>query len=131
MLGMADAGYLTIAHYRGLKMPGCSAEGCERVLTSWWAHPHWKLGDWTTPSIPTSLYGFCFYAAVFLLLGWNVRPGCLLVLSTLAFLIHLGFVYVQARIIYAWCPYCLVSAGLTTLVWLLSIALWRNHRPPE
>ena len=114
-LGMLDSGYLTIMHYRGLAKNACHGlGGCERVLTSWWAHPFFN--------IPTSLYGFVFYAAVFLMLGWNAPPKRLLALSAPAFCIHLFFVYVQAFILHAFCPFCLVSFALTTVLFLLSIA---------
>ncbi len=128
VLGMADAGYLTIAHYRELQLPGCSVESCGKVLTHFWSHPSVTVLGWTTPALPTSLYGFVFYAMTFLALGWNVSPRWLLFLTTPACGIHLFFVYVQAFIIHAFCTYCLVSAGLTTLVWLLSFALYRASK---
>ena len=123
ILGMADSGLLTIHHFHHMNLPTCGSGHCERVLTSWYAHPFF--------GIPTSVYGFAYYAMIYLLPSFNVPPRRLVPLAALAFCIHLGFVGVQAFIIHAFCNYCLLSAATTTLIFILMMALARASGPPK
>lgn len=119
-------------------VPPCSpAFDCETVLQSPWA----SIGP-----IPVSVLGM-FYYSVLLLLGsllvLDVKKihfrgrgvslfQILRFVTTLGFLSSLGFVFLMAVVIQAWCPYCIVSAAISTLafctVLLLSV---RRAREPD
>lgn len=114
-LGLVDTLYLGIK--RGKPVPCSITTGCEEVLNSEFS---------TVGGIPISWFGFAFYLAVFSaaafavfseddrLLRWTFWP------ALAGFLISIGLVGVQAFILHAYCQYCLGSAILTTLIFLVS-----------
>ena len=122
ILGFADTAYLTIESLRGA-IPPCTTDGCEQVLTSVYAH----IGP-----IPLSLIGALYYLAVIVLIilsldtrsGRYVRWGAWLVSA--GFIVSLILVLLQAFVLNAYCQYCLVSAGITTLLALCGIFVVRQ-----
>jgi len=114
-LGLVDTLYLGIK--RGTRVPCSITTGCEEVLNSRFS---------AVAGIPISWFGFAFYLAVFSaaafaafsddtrLLKWVFWP------ALAGFVISMGLVGVQAFILRAWCQYCLVSAALTTLIFIVS-----------
>ena len=113
--GLLDALLLTIQHYRG-SVPGCSiTQGCEQVLTSEYA---------TFLGVPVSAYGIVFYLVTLILgiYGLSGRPvrRWLLPWAGVAMLITLALLALQAFVINAWCQYCLLSAGLVTIIFVSS-----------
>ena len=114
-IGFADAAYLTILRYLG-QVPPCSlTSGCETVLTSKYA----VVGE-----IPVSVFGSFFYLAVFFtaIAALSFESESLLrvaaILAGVGFMASLGLFYLQAFIIKAFCFYCLVSAGVSFLLFL-------------
>lgn len=124
-IGFADAAFLTIKHYTGAPIPCSILDGCDTVTNSVYSQ---------IASVPVALIGALFYLTVFVLalVNWQLaQPGRKLVkmlwwLSLVAFLASLGLVYLQGFVIKAWCLYCLISALISTLIFLSTSALARR-----
>ncbi len=126
LLGLADATYLTIAHYRA-GSPGCVlVQGCDLVTTSAYS----MLGP-----IPVAILGMLYYASIFTLsLVFAVtqkikifRLVCLL--TPLGLLASLWFVYLQLFVLHAICLYCMGSALSSTLLFIFGMIGLKHHRP--
>jgi uncharacterized membrane protein len=116
LAGFADASYLTVTHYAGTP-PECSIfHGCEKVTTS----PYATLGG-----VPLALLGMIYYAAIILLIIAYLdtrREGILLFTAratVVGFLASAWFVYLQLYVIQAVCPYCMLSALVSTILFVL------------
>jgi uncharacterized membrane protein len=120
VIGLGIASYLTYVHYAGIK-PACTAgESCTKVQTSIYS----KLAG-----VPVALIG---------LLGYIGIVGSLIVpqsettrLATMAFtVVGFGFsaylTYRELFSIHAICEWCATSAGIMTILMLLSV--WRFLR---
>jgi len=122
VLGLADATYLTVEHYRNV-IPVCViAKGCDTVLTSSYA---------TVFGVPTAAFGIVFYLAMTVsAIAYIDKPSpriryALLVLASSALLVSAGLLYIQLEVLRAICIYCMTSIGSTTALWLLSVAFFR------
>lgn len=123
LLGIADATYLTALHYADrspICIPGLE---CEVVLGSQYA---------TVWGTPISLFGVLFYLTVLGLTLWSgsdqrVRP-LLVVLTSLGLIVSAYLVYLQAVVLKAFCQYCLVSAGLSVLLFIGALVYARSRR---
>jgi len=127
MAGLLDAVYLSVKHYTGNF--GCSVTaGCEVVTTSEYA---------TILGIPLSVLGVAYYGtqlilsliyiakrndAVMRLAGWFTVAG--LLASSF-------FVYLQLFVIDAICFYCMISAGTSTLLFIIGMINVRIFRDPN
>lgn len=122
-VGFFDALYLTIEHYRAVVPPCTVTHGCTTVLTS----PYATIGP-----VPVALLGVLFYAAMFLVTlssFWKMQWTVLvLILATLGFCATLVLVGIQLFVLRAICPYCMVSAGTSALLFGLSVFLQRARR---
>ncbi len=120
--GFIDASYLTIKHYTE-GIIGCVIfAGCEIVTGSEYA---------TIFNIPVALLGALYYALVstllFLYIGGEKRVLKPLVgITTGGFLFTLYLIYLQAFVLNAWCFYCLISAAISTVLFVGSVYLLRN-----
>lgn len=119
-LGFADSVYLTASHYMG-GIPTCTVlEGCDEVALSDYA----VIGP-----IPVALLGVLFYACMLIAgVTWLDARKPFLVrflpfVTVPAFLFSILLVYVMLFVIDALCIYCLLSAGSTTLLMLISIRM--------
>jgi len=115
LAGLADGIYLTIEHYSSAVVPCTIFNGCGAVLNS----PYANIGP-----IPMSLFGLVFYLAMLTLtiLSWkNPKKWLkkLWLLSLIAFAFTLYLIYLQIFIIHALCIYCLASATMVTMMFLL------------
>ena len=129
LIGFADAAYLTATHYLG-QAPICSvAEGCDVVLSSDYA---------TVWGVPVALVGVAYYATLFLLLFYYRATGekwkwdAFRAVIVAGFLVTAYLVYLQLAVIHAICQYCMLSAGLTTILLATIIVhrLMRKNNPP-
>lgn len=126
--------YLTL-HDLGLTgLVACSVGGgCDRVQSS---HFSSILG------VPVALIGAVGYAVILVVAWFGTTPRganaawmprVLLLLTTVAFAFSAYLTSLEAWVIHAWCPYCLTSAALATLIFLLSLGelrtLRRSHAP--
>jgi uncharacterized membrane protein/glutaredoxin len=115
LLGMALSGYLTFSAWQGDRVAFCAeGAGCDVVLSSRWA---------TLLGMPTSFWGFLTYGLL-AAVAWNRdvanqwRWAWVISLFGLVFSLYLtgvSFLSLQAA-----CPYCLVSLGLMTAIFLLT-----------
>lgn len=112
LLGLADATFLTVAHLSGDDAVCGGAIGCSIVLGSAYA---------TIRGIPTAAFGAVAYFTVFSLatlaaFGYARTRRSLMVVVGLMFAASLYFLYLQAFVLHAFCPFCLLSAALTFLL---------------
>jgi uncharacterized membrane protein len=122
-VGMVDASYVAIHTSQGFLLPCGIAGGCDQVLNSPYAR---VLG------IPVAWFGLAFYlttagCALFALSGFEQALRLSFALVSLALGFTLYLFYLQAMVIRAFCDYCLLSALLVTLIFVLH--LWsRRHQ---
>jgi uncharacterized membrane protein len=119
LLGVGEATYLTAMHLSGANVVCVASSGCSQVLRSAWASIY---------GIPLAAIGGLAYFTVFSLavlsaFGYRRMPALLGTLVALMFLATLGLLYVQARVLHAFCDYCLLSAALVFLLAGLVIAV--------
>ncbi len=112
LLGLADATFLTVAHLTGDDAVCGSAIGCSTVLGSAYA---------SIRGIPTAAFGAVAYFTVFSLailavFGYARMRQLLVAVVSLMFAASLYFLYLQAFVLHAFCPFCLFSAALTFLL---------------
>lgn len=112
----------------------CGTGGCDTVQTSRWAE---LLG------VPVALYGVVGYAAILavalvgLQRAWLSRRGPTLVLAALAtigLLFSAWLTYLELFVIRAICRWCVASAVIMTVIWVVAvhalIQLGRTARYP-
>lgn len=129
LFGIADASYLTYEKLSG-RIPACSPGfECGKVITSKWA----EIGP-----IPISALGLFFYSTVFVFatlhylekdlrwlnkslhLPYNFKSlNYLQVLVTLGGIFSIYLVTVMGIILKAWCQYCLYSAIISALLFVI------------
>src|SRR3989344_2175069 len=119
-LGFLDAAYLTAFHYRDFTIP-CPITGeCETVLISKYA---------TVGPIPVALFGALYYLTLLILAivyldTENLKALRLATLLTWAGLItSLTLVWLQLFVIHAICIYCMGSATVSILLWILGLII--------
>ncbi|MGH8095405.1 MAG: vitamin K epoxide reductase family protein [Chthoniobacterales bacterium] len=109
LVGLTDATFLTVAHLTGDDAVCGSSIGCSTVLGSAYA---------TIRGIPTAAFGAVAYFVVFSLAvlaisGYARMRSLLTLVVGLMLLASLYFLYLQAFVLHAFCPFCLLSAALT------------------
>jgi len=119
LLGLADATFLTVAHLTGDDAVCGSFAGCSAVLGSTHA---------TIKGIPTAAFGAIAYftvfsAAILAAFGYPQVRGFLLTVVAAMFVASLYFLYLQAFVLHAFCPFCLFSAAMTFLLAGLLVVL--------
>jgi uncharacterized membrane protein len=126
--GVFLAAYLTLYHYGYLGSLACGTGGCATVQASPWA-------IWM--GLPVALWGLGYYGSVFLVstvgaLGASSAKSwpttALLSLNSWGVLFSGYLTWAEAVRIHAFCRYCLVSAGLTLVLFVLSALDWRARR---
>jgi uncharacterized membrane protein/glutaredoxin len=132
-LGVADTAYLTSVKLSGNGV-ACSSEGCNAVLSSPYAN---VLG------MPLSLFGLLAYLGVLVLaiapLAVSIKSNKklhnqlqeitwpIMLIGSVAMMVFSGYLmYLLAVVIKAACPYCIVSAILSTI--LFGLVLFGKDR---
>ncbi len=118
LCGFVDASYLTVEHYRGVIPPCTTGFDCTSVLTSDYS---------VVAGVPISLGGAIFY--LILLVGIfayidskkTIILKCVLPLTLVSFLFSLWLVYLQIFVIHSICLYCMVSAVVSTVLFVTSL----------
>ncbi len=124
-IGFLDASYLTLEHFKGGSVACIIAEGCDEVNNSQWAEFF---------GIPTALFGVLFYLFIFIIsvVYIDTRKKALLktlvLFSTCGLIFSAFFVYLQLFEIEAICSYCMVSAVTSTLLFILSLTIFKNAK---
>lgn len=128
-IGWLDTTMLTAIHYAILPLP----EGTRVAGTGWAA----LTSDWAyILGIPTSVYGAVYYLLMLtLVMTWQSHrlphiERLLLPLSVVGVLSSAIFVYLQLFVIEAICPFCMLSAGTSTLLFLLALLIYKNGEAP-
>lgn len=120
--GFVDATYLTISHFRGTSLLCNLSNGCDQVTNSAYS---------TMLGLPVALLGLIFYLAVFILMiaYLDIRKEFLAKtvfwLSIISFCFSLWFVTIMTFILKAFCQYCLVSASISSVLFIVNL-IW--HR---
>ena len=113
--GFIDAFYLSAQRYRGANVICAVTDGCDKVTASVYS---------TIGNVPVAFLGTFYYFAVFTLILFylfNKKEKHFLLatgLTGFGFLASLWFVYLQIFVIKAICLYCMVSAGISTILFL-------------
>lgn len=120
-LGFMTALYLTVEHYRGLSVNCIVLSGCNKVLSSSYSEVF---------GIPVALFGtiyyfFIFSASLFFLFGHPKEfIAAALLITPVGFLASVWFVILQLFIIKSICFYCMVSAFLSTFLFLAACSVF-------
>lgn len=118
LVGFSDSLFLFMKKILGGPIPCFIGEGCDTVASS----PYSNMFG-----IPLSLYGVTFYlliggCALLYLDTKKIFFGRLLLpLTALGFLLSLYFIYVQKFLIGAFCVYCIISAIVSTILFVLGM----------
>ncbi|CAM3815508.1 vitamin K epoxide reductase family protein [Alkalicoccus chagannorensis] len=129
-IGWAVSVFLTGIHFWVLPLPaGFDVAGTPwAVMTSEWAY---------VMGIPLAMMGAFYYLTVLLFSGLWFHTRHPLVLKVLTPITVIGvlssafFVYLQLFVIGAICPFCMVSAGATTILLLLEIIMIKKSSLPS
>jgi uncharacterized membrane protein len=130
MLGMFIAAYLTLYHYGYIGTLVCTGDshGCETVQTSRYA---------TFMGLPVAAWGLGYYLSVFVLtiVGMQDRfaesrgfATLILVLTAWGAIFSGYLTYLEAGPIGAWCQWCLGSATVAALLFIVALLDWRASR---
>ncbi len=124
-LGFLDATYLTVKHFSGTDLNCYILDGCNEVTNSEYAEIF---------GIPVALFGALYYLTVMVLsiLYLDLKKKFFLklipFLTTFGFLFSIILIYLMLYVIDALCIYCLGSAFTSTLLFILSIILFKKLR---
>ncbi len=121
LIGLADSAYLTwvkLAHQEAQCNLGIG--DCYTVNTSRYSEIY---------GIPIALLGFLAYLSIFLFLVFERQhpllqeyvPLAVFGISFAGVVYSAYLSYIEAVVLRAWCPYCVLSAVLITLIFLLSL----------
>ena len=121
LAGVLVAAYLLLYKINVIGTIACGTGACESVQASPWAV---FLG------IPVPVWGTVGYLVILLLALASVQPAfmdnrtlslLLLANTTFAFAFSAYLTWIEAYRIQAWCRWCVVSAIIATLIFLLSL----------
>ena len=109
LAGLADATYLTVSHLAGDDSVCGASQPCSIVLGSKYA---------VIAGIPTAAFGVIAYfsafsAATLAAFGYARARTFLAWIVAAMFVATLWFLYLQAFVLHAFCPFCLFSAAIT------------------
>lgn len=122
LVGFADSAYLTVQHVRGIVPPCGLLSNCDAVLTSRFA----SVGP-----IPTAAFGMAYYGLIMVLLIAYLDMHDRRILHWASWLVSagmLGTLYligIQLFVLHAFCPYCLISALATMIMFGIGIRIMR------
>lgn len=131
LVGIFVSAYLSLYHLGGIGTLQCGFGGCDLVQASEYAY---FLG------LPVALWGLGGYATIFGVAMAGLQPRwaehrpialALLGLSAIALVVSAYLTYLEAAVIHAWCQWCVVSAILVALIFLLSLAGLRPASAPN
>ena len=120
--------YLTLYHYGIIGTLACGVTSCETVQTSRYSM---FLG------VPVATWGAGYYVLMLAITMARVQPtledSAGLTLATLVLatwgMVFTGWLnYLEGFVIHAWCEWCLASAALVLLLFVLALLEWRDYR---
>jgi len=120
--------YLTLYKFGYIGQLVCNVSSCEQVQTSRWSV---FLG------VPVATWGAGFYLVMLALsiAGMQARfaesralSSVMLALTAWGVLFTAWLNYLEAYVIHAWCEWCLGSATIVVLLFVLAVLDWRDTR---
>jgi len=121
VVGLGDAIYLTVQDLTGQSLRCTIISGCSEVLASKFAH----VGPIPLASIGALAYFMVFSLAILAAFGHSFARPLLATLVAVMFLFTIWLLYLQAFVIHHFCQYCLLSAGVTTIMTLIVLVVPR------
>jgi uncharacterized membrane protein len=131
LLGLFIGAYLTLYKFGFIGTLACNVSSCEQVQTSRWSV---FLG------LPVATWGLGFYAVMLVLSVAGLQPryaesrGLALgafVLAAWGVVFTAWLNYLEAFVIHAWCEWCIGSAAMVVVLFLLALLDWRERRAAE
>lgn len=128
LAGFLDASYLSVSYVNNVAPVCVIAHGCDVVTTSVYA----KLGN-----APIALLGLAYYFVGFgLLLVYAIADQRVALkmaagLFSAGLLFSIWLVYLQLAVIKAICIYCMTSAAITVILFLVSMLLLKFSTPKK
>ena len=128
LVGLIISGYLSLYKLGYLGFIQCTTGGCETVQSSRYA---FFLG------MPVAVWGLGAYLVLLALALAGLQPRwmrerwvalSLFAMASIGLVFTAYLTYLEAFVIHAWCQWCLVSAALVALIFLLSIPGLRYAR---
>jgi uncharacterized membrane protein len=128
LLGLFLGAYLTLYKFGFIGTLVCGVSSCEQVQTSRWSV---FLG------LPVATWGLGFYALMLALAiaGMQERYAdssglslAMVVLAAWGALFTAWLNYLEAFVIHAWCEWCLFSAGMVLVLFIMSALDYRETR---
>ena len=125
--GLGLATYLALYKLGYIGTLACGTGGCETVQLSKWG---------TFLGLPVAVWGVGFYAAVFAvaLLGTTERfvdapwiSHALLILTGWGLIFSAWLTYLELYVINAICRFCVVSAILVAITFMVTVFEWRER----
>jgi protein-disulfide isomerase/rhodanese-related sulfurtransferase/uncharacterized membrane protein len=127
LAGFFDALYLHWVYTSPNHPLVCLGVGCDVVRASKYA----TLWGHAMPDYGVLMYGVLFLAV--LIEAWLTDPAIrrwaqlgVIAIATAGVVFSLYLTSLEAFVIHAWCAWCVGSAVIVTLIFLLSLADWRN-----
>ena len=112
VVGLGDAIYLTVQDLTGQTLRCTIVSGCNEVLSSPYAH----IGSFPLAALGAIAYFTVFSLSILVAFGYGFIKPLLAMLIAAMFLTSLWLLYLQAFVIHHFCQYCLLSAGVTTIL---------------
>jgi uncharacterized membrane protein len=128
LLGLFLGAYLTLYKFGFIGTLACGVSSCEQVQTSRWS---------VFMGLPVATWGAGFYATMLILsiAGLQERYAdsrglslAMVVLSGWGALFTAWLNYLEGFVIHAWCEWCLFSAGMVLVLFVLAVLDFRETR---
>lgn len=123
--------YLSLYKFGFIGSLACNVGSCERVQTSRWSV---FLG------LPVATWGAGFYAVMLVLTVAGLQPrygdsrrlSLLLIALTGWGVLFTGWLnYLEGFVIHAWCEWCIGSATMVLVLFVLAVLDWRELAPDD
>lgn len=130
LIGVFVATYLTLYKVGVIGELTCSVKGCETVNSSRWA---------TFLGFPVAAWGVAFYAAMLVVAligtsrsyeGERNISQALTLMSGIGVLFSAWLTYLELFVIHAICMWCVTSAVIVTIIFILSLRDMRERDDP-
>jgi uncharacterized membrane protein len=131
LVGLFVSAYLLLYKLGYIGTLACGTGSCETVQASRWA---------TLLGLPVAAWGLGFYVSVLVLalVGTQDRYSdsrglslALVAVTGSGVVFSSWLSYLEEFVIGAWCRWCIVSAVLTAILFILSLLDWREARAME
>lgn len=122
LAGLSDAIYLTVQHVTGQSVRCTVTSGCSEVLSSSYA----VVAGYPLAALGAAAYFSVFSLATLAVFGYRFAGKLLLPLVGGMFLVSVYLVYLQAFVIRAFCQFCLLSAGITIGLLVVTLLAWKK-----